>query len=124
MSLNISHSSTVSPVDEGFNSMDLSKMSSFLPSMHRIEGGDSSYDGETTLEFEVREVRKEGEKADPSHFELLKVLGQGSFGKVFLVRKVKGLDNGKVYAMKVLKKATLKGFLFFVKNFIIKKNIK
>lgn len=53
-------------------------------------------------------MRKEGEKADPSHFELLKVLGQGSFGKVFLVRKVKGLDNGKLYAMKVLKKATLK----------------
>lgn len=110
MSLNISHSSTVSLVDEGFNSMDLSKMSSFLPSAKRINGEESSYESETTLEYEVREVRKKGEKADPSHFELLKVLGQGSFGKVFLVRKVKGLDNGKVYAMKVLKKATLKGF--------------
>uniref|UniRef100_A0A4W5JY52 Protein kinase domain-containing protein n=1 Tax=Hucho hucho TaxID=62062 RepID=A0A4W5JY52_9TELE len=52
---------------------------------------------------------KEGcEKADPRQFELLKVLGQGSFGKVFLVRKVMGPDAGQLYAMKVLKKASLK----------------
>uniref|UniRef100_UPI00398E5846 ribosomal protein S6 kinase alpha-6 isoform X2 n=1 Tax=Pristiophorus japonicus TaxID=55135 RepID=UPI00398E5846 len=52
---------------------------------------------------------KEGcEKADPTQFELLKVLGQGSFGKVFLVRKAVGPDTGQLYAMKVLKKATLK----------------
>uniref|UniRef100_A0AAY4DYH0 non-specific serine/threonine protein kinase n=1 Tax=Denticeps clupeoides TaxID=299321 RepID=A0AAY4DYH0_9TELE len=52
---------------------------------------------------------KEGcEKADPSQFELLKVLGQGSFGKVFLVRKIVGPDAGQLYAMKVLKKASLK----------------
>ncbi|KAK7870291.1 hypothetical protein R5R35_001013 [Gryllus longicercus] len=62
-----------------------------------------------TREIEVRDVVKEGhEKADPSQFELLKVLGQGSFGKVFLVRKVVGKDTGTLYAMKVLKKATLK----------------
>ncbi|CAK9295556.1 unnamed protein product [Gordionus sp. m RMFG-2023] len=47
-------------------------------------------------------------KADPSQFELLKVLGQGSFGKVFLVRKVVGSDAKTLYAMKVLKKASLK----------------
>uniref|UniRef100_A0A1I8HWW1 Protein kinase domain-containing protein n=1 Tax=Macrostomum lignano TaxID=282301 RepID=A0A1I8HWW1_9PLAT len=41
-------------------------------------------------------------------FELLKVLGQGSFGKVFLVRKLTGHDAGTLYAMKVLRKATLK----------------
>ncbi|XP_060612281.1 ribosomal protein S6 kinase alpha-6 [Anolis sagrei] len=52
---------------------------------------------------------KEGcEKADPAQFELLKVLGQGSFGKVFLVRKIIGPDAGQLYAMKVLKKASLK----------------
>lgn len=48
------------------------------------------------------------QKADPSQFELLKVLGQGSFGKVFLVRKLTDADAGNLYAMKVLKKATLK----------------
>nr|XP_024212976.1 ribosomal protein S6 kinase alpha-1 isoform X2 [Pan troglodytes] len=55
-------------------------------------------------------VKAGSEKADPSHFELLKVLGQGSFGKVFLVRKVTRPDSGHLYAMKVLKKATLKAF--------------
>ncbi|XP_008544982.1 ribosomal protein S6 kinase 2 beta isoform X1 [Microplitis demolitor] len=60
-------------------------------------------------EIEVCEVVRDGhEKADPSHFDLLKVLGQGSFGKVFLVRKVVGKDKGTLYAMKVLRKATLK----------------
>lgn len=37
-------------------------------------------------------------------FELLKVVGKGSFGKVMQVKKK---DTGKVYAMKVLKKAHL-----------------
>ncbi|XP_050526354.1 ribosomal protein S6 kinase 2 beta-like isoform X1 [Daktulosphaira vitifoliae] len=60
-------------------------------------------------EIELKELIKEGhERADRSQFELLKVLGQGSFGKVFLVRKIAGPDNGTLYAMKVLKKATLK----------------
>ncbi|XP_021264713.1 ribosomal protein S6 kinase alpha-3 isoform X4 [Numida meleagris] len=65
-------------------------------------------------EEEIKEIAithhvKEGhEKADPSQFELLKVLGQGSFGKVFLVKKISGSDARQLYAMKVLKKATLK----------------
>ncbi|XP_060727821.1 ribosomal protein S6 kinase alpha-2 isoform X2 [Tachysurus vachellii] len=60
-------------------------------------------------EIDISSHVKEGfEKADPSQFELLKVLGQGSYGKVFLVRKIKGSDTGQLYAMKVLKKATLK----------------
>ncbi|XP_007438670.1 ribosomal protein S6 kinase alpha-3 isoform X4 [Python bivittatus] len=67
-----------------------------------------------TEEGNIKEIAityhvKEGhEKADPSQFELLKVLGQGSFGKVFLVKKISGSDAKQLYAMKVLKKATLK----------------
>uniref|UniRef100_A0A914USD9 Protein kinase domain-containing protein n=1 Tax=Plectus sambesii TaxID=2011161 RepID=A0A914USD9_9BILA len=68
----------------------------------------SDGDDTTETEIEVNDVTKDGEKADTSQFELLKVLGQGSFGKVFLVRKVRGRDAGTLYAMKVLKKATLK----------------
>ncbi|XP_023962660.1 ribosomal protein S6 kinase alpha-3 isoform X4 [Chrysemys picta bellii] len=75
------------------------------------------------LTLRIRSIREEGnikeiaithhvkeghEKADPSQFELLKVLGQGSFGKVFLVKKISGSDARQLYAMKVLKKATLK----------------
>ncbi|XP_073213240.1 ribosomal protein S6 kinase alpha-3 isoform X3 [Lepidochelys kempii] len=69
-----------------------------------------------TEEGNIKEIAithhvKEGhEKADPSQFELLKVLGQGSFGKVFLVKKISGSDARQLYAMKVLKKATLKAF--------------
>uniref|UniRef100_A0A8C6PRE2 non-specific serine/threonine protein kinase n=1 Tax=Nothobranchius furzeri TaxID=105023 RepID=A0A8C6PRE2_NOTFU len=53
-------------------------------------------------------VKEGSEKGDPGQFELRKVLGQGSFGKVFLVKKITGPDAGQLYAMKVLKKATLK----------------
>ncbi|XP_063534484.1 ribosomal protein S6 kinase alpha-3 isoform X1 [Cydia strobilella] len=70
---------------------------------------DSAAEISCEREVELQDVVKEGhEKADPSQFELLKVLGEGSFGKVFLVRKVTGADSGTLYAMKVLKKATLK----------------
>ncbi|KAM6952880.1 LOW QUALITY PROTEIN: ribosomal protein S6 kinase alpha-6 [Lycodopsis pacificus] len=69
----------------------------------------SHCDEETYEEIPITHHVKEGcEKADPSQFELLKVLGQGSFGKVFLVRKLLGPDAGQLYAMKVLKKASLK----------------
>ena len=61
------------------------------------------------LQIELKEVTKAGnEKASPAQFELLKVIGQGSYGKVFLVKKTTGNDIGCLYAMKVLKKATLK----------------
>ncbi|XP_049882058.1 ribosomal protein S6 kinase alpha-5-like isoform X2 [Pectinophora gossypiella] len=46
-------------------------------------------------------------KVDISHFDLLQVLGTGAYGKVFLVRKRCGVDEGKLYAMKVLKKASI-----------------
>ncbi|XP_076738485.1 ribosomal protein S6 kinase alpha-2 isoform X1 [Maylandia zebra] len=66
-------------------------------------------DDSVLKEFDISHHVKEGcEKADPSQFQLLKVLGQGSYGKVFLVRKIRGVDRGQLYAMKVLKKATLK----------------
>lgn len=66
-------------------------------------------ESQNETEIEIKNLTKEGcEKPSPSHFELLKVLGEGSFGKVFLVRKITPPDAGTLYAMKVLKKATLK----------------
>lgn len=48
-----------------------------------------------------------GQRVDMTHFDLLKVLGTGAYGKVFLVRKRTGADVGRLYAMKVLKKASI-----------------
>ncbi|OXB74903.1 UNVERIFIED_CONTAM: hypothetical protein H355_009647 [Colinus virginianus] len=78
------------------------------------EGEAYSYHDEGSVkEIPITHHVKEGcEKADPAQFELLKVLGQGSFGKVFLVRKIIGPDAGQLYAMKVLKKASLKGYVY------------
>uniref|UniRef100_A0A673JQI2 non-specific serine/threonine protein kinase n=1 Tax=Sinocyclocheilus rhinocerous TaxID=307959 RepID=A0A673JQI2_9TELE len=68
-----------------------------------------SMDEGLVKEISITHHVKEGsEKADTRQFELCKVLGQGSFGKVFLVKKITGPDAGQLYAMKVLKKATLK----------------
>ncbi|XP_067903883.1 ribosomal protein S6 kinase alpha-6 isoform X2 [Heterodontus francisci] len=78
-------------------------------SWQKMELSSVSEDEGRFKEIAITHHVKEGcEKADPTQFELLKVLGQGSFGKVFLVRKAVGPDAGQLYAMKVLKKATLK----------------
>ncbi|XP_011488331.1 ribosomal protein S6 kinase alpha-5 isoform X2 [Oryzias latipes] len=68
------------------------------------EGGDLF-----TVKHELRNANLTGhvERVGMENFELLKVLGTGAYGKVFLVRKVSGHDAGKLYAMKVLKKATI-----------------
>eukprot|EP00599_Poterioochromonas_sp_BG-1_P016223 CAMPEP_0173156406 /NCGR_PEP_ID=MMETSP1105-20130129/14788_1 /TAXON_ID=2985 /ORGANISM="Ochromonas sp., Strain BG-1" /LENGTH=715 /DNA_ID=CAMNT_0014073229 /DNA_START=61 /DNA_END=2208 /DNA_ORIENTATION=- len=44
------------------------------------------------------------EKLTVADFDLLKIVGKGAFGKVMLVRKKNSSDEGKVYAMKVLRK--------------------
>jgi len=46
-------------------------------------------------------------KCSTADFELLKTLGKGGYGKVFQVRKITGSDAGKIYAMKVVKKAVI-----------------
>ncbi|XP_048341154.1 ribosomal protein S6 kinase alpha-5 isoform X2 [Sphaerodactylus townsendi] len=74
--------------------------------------GSSAEEGALTLltvKHELRSANLTGhvEKVGIENFELLKVLGTGAYGKVFLVRKISGHDAGKLYAMKVLKKATI-----------------
>ncbi|XP_034274213.1 ribosomal protein S6 kinase alpha-5 isoform X3 [Pantherophis guttatus] len=62
-----------------------------------------------TVRHELKNANLTGhtEKVGIENFELLKILGTGAYGKVFLVRKISGHDAGKLYAMKVLKKATI-----------------
>ncbi|KAJ7990828.1 hypothetical protein DPEC_G00290970 [Dallia pectoralis] len=71
--------------------------------------GSSGDDDLLTVKHELKNANLTGhvERVGMENFELLKVLGTGAYGKVFLVRKVSGHDAGKLYAMKVLKKATI-----------------
>ncbi|CAH8510248.1 unnamed protein product [Heterobilharzia americana] len=46
-------------------------------------------------------------RVNAENFNIQRVIGRGGYGKVFLVQKVGGVDQGKLYAMKVLKKARL-----------------
>lgn len=57
-------------------------------------------------------LMKTGAKVSINDFILLKVIGRGSFGKVYLVRKK---DTGLPFAMKILKKDQL-----IKKNLLIK----
>lgn len=56
----------------------------------------------------LRNMQTKGAKLDnslsPNDFELLRVIGKGTFGKVLQVRKK---DTGNIYAMKVLSKQTV-----------------
>jgi len=52
----------------------------------------------------VTSLLDNSEKVHLEDFELLKVLGRGSFGKVMQVRKK---SDGKIYAMKILKKQAI-----------------
>uniref|UniRef100_A0A3B5L754 Ribosomal protein S6 kinase n=1 Tax=Xiphophorus couchianus TaxID=32473 RepID=A0A3B5L754_9TELE len=64
-------------------------------------------DGCEKFEISENSVNKGTEQIGPECFELLKVLGKGGYGKVFQVRKVTGAASGKIFAMKVLKKAMI-----------------
>ncbi|KAL6420206.1 hypothetical protein ACFW04_013824 [Cataglyphis niger] len=46
----------------------------------------------------------ESQKVDLTHFNVLEHIASGAYGKVYLVQKLVGVDAGKLYAMKVLKK--------------------
>ena len=46
------------------------------------------------------------EHASLDDFQTIKSVGQGSFGKVYLVRNVRKLDD-KLYAMKIIRKDLL-----------------
>ncbi|KAI5721144.1 hypothetical protein M8J77_016793 [Diaphorina citri] len=66
-----------------------------------------SSDDVITTDISEQNVNTGKEKTGPQDFELRKVLGKGGYGKVFQVRKVTGQDSGTIFAMKVLRKASI-----------------
>jgi len=61
---------------------------------------------------EVIDIVKESDKKNANKvciedFEIRRVLGTGGFGKVFQVARTTGRQKGKIFAMKVLKKAVI-----------------
>ncbi|KAK8478534.1 hypothetical protein V6N13_072466 [Hibiscus sabdariffa] len=91
---------------------------------HSYVGPSPRYTLSSSLPLEIQQIREyeaETENEDeqvqakigPENFEILRVVGQGAFGKVFQVRR-KGGDAGDVegdgdgiFAMKVMKKVTI-----------------
>ena len=58
----------------------------------------------STLEMNPGEEDLYSKAININHFEIVKVIGRGSFGKVFLVKKK---DTEELFAMKVLKKESI-----------------
>jgi protein-serine/threonine kinase len=52
----------------------------------------------------VDDQQKKTGNVSNKDFAMLSVVGKGSYGKVFLVKKI---TNGELYALKVLKKAEI-----------------
>ncbi|KAL3312010.1 Ribosomal protein S6 kinase alpha-3 [Cichlidogyrus casuarinus] len=63
---------------------------------------------EISIELNVSQFSCYSERIGPRNFHPLRVLGEGSFGKVFLVRKITAPKKANLFAMKVLRKASLK----------------
>ena len=66
-----------------------------------------SYDGDDdmkTYEYIVSEKQKNTGSISRQDFQMLSVIGKGSYGKVLLVKKK---ETGELFAMKVLKKSEI-----------------
>ena len=64
-------------------------------------------DDDMKMEYEnvVKEQQKiSGHNISKKDFDMISVIGKGSYGKVMLVKK---RDTGQLYALKVLKKAEI-----------------
>ncbi|XP_021443785.2 ribosomal protein S6 kinase beta-1 isoform X4 [Oncorhynchus mykiss] len=75
--------------------------------MDQCSGFEFNLDDCEKIEISEDNVNQGTENIRPECFELLRVLGKGGYGKVFQVRKVAGAASGKIFAMKVLKKAMI-----------------
>nr|CDS25902.1 Ribosomal protein S6 kinase beta 2 [Hymenolepis microstoma] len=103
----------ISDQDESENYDDNKKTSdACVPHMKEIEQHLNNYKGKIEPGAEVLEICGDtvnpNKKVNAEDFQILKVIGKGGYGTVFLVQKItKSPDKDKFYAMKVLKKAKL-----------------
>ena len=89
----------LSPVSSNASTEE-NKQRLFSPDKNKRLRGSQSPEARTPLKkFETSTLEEDTDIGYKS-FKILDILGQGTFGKVFRVEKV---DNGKIYAMKVLK---------------------
>lgn len=68
---------------------------------HSTSSSDDSNQEEEEYEKLILQSQSKQGRVSQEHFSLISVIGTGSYGKVFLVKK---RDSGALYAMKVLKK--------------------
>ncbi|VDM34246.1 unnamed protein product [Hydatigera taeniaeformis] len=98
--------------DDSENCDVYDEVDTHVPKMKEIEDRLSSIKGKVEPGTEVLEICEDTvnphKKVNAEDFKVLKVIGKGGYGTVFLVQKItKSPDKDKFYAMKVLKKAKL-----------------
>uniref|UniRef100_A0A667YQ83 Ribosomal protein S6 kinase n=1 Tax=Myripristis murdjan TaxID=586833 RepID=A0A667YQ83_9TELE len=93
--------------DENVSDDELEDGGQLAEYMDQCSGFEFNMDDCEKFEISENNVNKGAEQIRPECFELLRVLGKGGYGKVFQVRKVSGATSGKIFAMKVLKKAMI-----------------
>ena len=57
-------------------------------------------------QFDKQDVSLRSTNIGPKDFKVIKALGKGAFGEVYLVEKK---DDGNLYAMKILNKEKMRG---------------
>ncbi|KAL5969150.1 Ribosomal protein S6 kinase beta-1 [Taenia solium] len=98
--------------DDTENCEDLDEVDVHVPKMKEIEDHINGFKEKVEPGTEVLEICGDTvnphKKVNAEDFKVLKVIGKGGYGTVFLVQKItKSPDKDKFYAMKVLKKAKL-----------------
>lgn len=81
------------------------QLNNFLEISKHVLNADGSLEAVAVRDRDRSVARLRDGKLTVEDFEMLKVLGKGSFGKVFLVRLV---QTGEIFAMKVLKKSEVR----------------
>ncbi|KAL3477888.1 kinase-like domain-containing protein [Aspergillus californicus] len=80
---------------------DNSRLDGWFPLAARA-AGDSQITGE--IHMEMRFEKTEKKQVGPNDFQILKLIGKGTFGQVYQVKKK---DTRRIYAMKVLSKKVI-----------------